>query len=429
MTTEAPKKPPPGCLARIVRYGVLVAVLSGVVVIVDALKVNLPIGIPGTPNRGEITGVIHVHTQASKDGGGSIDEVVSAAKWADLSFVTITDHNAALDAEIAGTDRNAVLLVGGEEVSTPDGHFLALGVTPGWRDGVAKDTQALLEAARKRKAAIFLSHPLGAAKDWTYWESDAFDGIEVWNGDAAWRDDNPFELLMAALIYTVNPDLALVRLADRPDESLAKWDELLEKRSVSGICGSDAHSRVEVAFGRSIGFPAYLRVFRLARQHVLLERSADPKKSRDQKAIIRALKQGRSFCALDGLSVASGFVNRAEGEGVVAGPGQSLTWVPGATMRVSIAPGAGRPMIKVFKDGVETFNQRGWRLDADLPGPGVYRTEVWLRQPGLTGGQQWTPWILSNPIYVTAGPIPGDEELEDEPPAPSPAPSPTGSPK
>jgi hypothetical protein len=419
----APK--PAGCLWRAARWFLLAIVIICVVILVDALRVQLPLGTPGTPAAGEQIGVVHVHTKFSADSGGEISDVVSAARWADLSFVGITDHNQTLDAQWSGKEESAVLLVGGEEVSTADGHLLVLGVLPGWRAGVGKDTESLLKAAKKAGGARFLAHPFGTRKPWTNWKTNDFDGMEIWNGDAEWRDENPITLGMAGLIYTVNPDLALVRLVDRPAENIAKWDELLQERPVSGICSADAHADIPLAFSTSISFPAYLRIFRLMREHVLLGANASEETERDQAAIVRALKQGRSFCAVDGLAVASGFVTRVEGDGFSAGPGQSVPWAPGASLRVQIPPGSGRPMIKVYKDGVESFNVRGWRLDADLPGPGRYRTEVWLRQPGLTGGQTWTIWIIANPIYVTGGVVPALPEESATPtarPDASPAP-------
>lgn len=403
---KAPKAPraggPPGCLSRLFRYALLVFAVGAIVVVVDGLKVTLPIGTPGTPARGEAIGVIHIHTNRSHDGGGDLSDVIAAARWADLSFVAITDHNVTLDDEVAGKDQGNVLVIGGEEVTTHDGHLLVLGVREGWREGVPKEPSALIAAAKKKGGATFLAHPFGASRDWTAWDASGFDGLEAWNGDAAWRANNPLELLNALLIYSVNQDLALVRLAKRPEENLAKLDELSERRRLASICAADAHSHIPV-FKWSIDTPGYLRVFKLARQHVLLEEGPDGRMQRDEAAIVRALREGRSFCALDGISNASGFVNRVEGEGLTAGPGESVPWAPGATLRVSTAQGSGKPRIKVFKDGVETFDKRGWRLDEQIPGPGVYRTEVWLRQPGLTGGQRWMPWILSNPIYVTAG--------------------------
>lgn len=395
---KAPRAPgPPGCLSRGIRYVLLFLVIGAIVVVVDGLKVSLPQGTPGAPARGETIGVIHIHTNRSHDGGGDLDDVIQAARWADLSFVAITDHNVTLEDEVSGRDRGNILVVGGEEVTTSDGHLLALGIKKGWREGVPKEPAALIAAAKKQGGATFLAHPFGASRDWEDWDVSGYSGIEIWNGDAAWRANNPLELLTDLLIYTVNPDLALVRLAKRPEENLAKFDELVAKRRMSSICSADAHSHIPV-FKWSISAPGYLRVFKLARQHVLLEEG-----ERDAAAIVRALRDGRSFCALDGVSVASGFVNRIEGEGLTAGPGQSVPWAPGATLRVSTPQGSGKPRIKVYKDGVEAFDKRAWRVDEAIQGPGVYRTEVWLRQPGLTGGQRWMPWILSNPIFVTAG--------------------------
>jgi len=44
-------------------------------------------------------------------------------------------------------------------------------------------------------------------------------------------------------------------------------------------------------------------------------------------------------------------------------------------------------------------------LDLPISGPGRYRTEAYLPQPGLTGWRRSTLWIFSNPIYVTGDSI------------------------
>jgi hypothetical protein len=59
-------------------------------------------------------------------------------------------------------------------------------------------------------------------------------------------------------------------------------------------------------------------------------------------------------------------------------------------------------LIKIFKDGVEWQSSSSQTFEKEIAAPGVYRTEVWLRQPGLTGWNRWTPWIIANPIYVEA---------------------------
>jgi hypothetical protein len=70
-----------------------------------------------------------------------------------------------------------------------------------------------------------------------------------------------------------------------------------------------------------------------------------------------------------------------------------------------VPPGASQPLIKVIRNGQEIISKEAWTLDAPLPGPGRYRTEVFLRQPGLLGWRRWALWIFSNPTYVTT---PGD---------------------
>ena len=97
--------------------------------------------------------------------------VIEDVEWNDPrdSFVGITDHNVALDEDTSGKDKSSVLILGGEEVSLPDGHVLVMGVKKGWREGVPKETAAILAAAKKAGAARFLAHPFGASKDWANW--------------------------------------------------------------------------------------------------------------------------------------------------------------------------------------------------------------------------------------------------------------------
>jgi hypothetical protein len=67
-----------------------------------------------------------------------------------------------------------------------------------------------------------------------------------------------------------------------------------------------------------------------------------------------------------------------------------------------VPPGARNPIIDIFRDGKELLEKRASTVDEPLPGPGRYRAEVFLRQPGWTGWGRKTLWIFSNPTYVTA---------------------------
>ena len=54
---------------------------------------------------------------------------------------------------------------------------------------------------------------------------------------------SPARFLPAALAYLVNPLDAMMRLLQRPDRTLARWDDLLRSRRAAGFCAVDAHGR------------------------------------------------------------------------------------------------------------------------------------------------------------------------------------------
>ena len=369
----------------------------------DGWLTRLP-SLVGRPSRGERVGVIHVHTNASC-GSGSLPQVIAAAKDADLSFLAITDHNLTLsDAEVAAADPPEFAVIDGEEVSTSAGHYLALGISDSrWHRGNGFDARSLMASSHQSGAVNFIAHPYGLRDRWSDWGATDYDGIEIFNDDAIWRKNKVFDIAVAALLYPVNSRLALLRLARTPNENFAKWDELLEHRHVAGICGSDAHANVLVNRWSIAHFPSYLSVFSLARQHVLLPDLPGRDSNRaGADAILSAIQAGNSFCAVDALSPADGFTESVFTATASAGPGNSIAWAPGETLHIQLPPSASPALIRVLRDGREIAHQQASSLDLPVSGPGHYRTEAYLQQPGLTGWHRWTLWIFSNPVYVTA---------------------------
>jgi len=426
-----PESPCPQKKHRIVRYIALTIILFPLTVWFDALLTRLP-NLAGTPARGERVGVIHVHTNASC-GSGSLPEIIATARSANLSFLTVTDHNQTMaQAEVAAADPPDFAVIDGEEVSTSSGHFLALGVDDTWPRGSSRDARSLMASTRRAHAVNFIAHPYGLHDRWGDWGVSDYDGIEIFNDDAVWRKNKVVDLAIAMLMYPVNPRLALLRLARTPQENFAKWDQLLQQRPVAGICGSDAHANIIIGQYSLAKFPSYFSVFSLARQHVLLD--DQPGVNPDHAGadvLLNAIKSGNSFCSIDSLYPADGFTQivtsprAAPGNSSVspesavltsrqnevfptentlattAGPGQSIPWSPSAVLHIRTPVAAGRPIIRVLRDGHEIANQQADSLDLALPGPGHYRTEAYLRQPGLTGWRRWTLWIFANPVYVT----------------------------
>jgi len=371
-------------------------------ILLEGLLVKLPI-ISKAENAKERIGVIHVHTKAS-DGSGTVAEVMAAAEKDNLSFIAITDHNVAMTESEIAEDPPDLPIISGVEVGTSAGHFLALGIPPSWVQPKTKDDRDLLAAARAAGAFRILAHPFHPHTPWTDWKTSDFDGMEIWNEDATWRQNNFFTLLDALLLYGVNDQLALVRLARTPEDNFAKWDELLQQRPVAGICAADTHARIRLGFGRDWRFPGYVPSLKVAREHVLLRPDAGGGNPALASAaeIVDALRNGHSYCGLDSLYPADGFSFHVSSGNASGGPGDFLPWTGAARIQISTPSGASLPLIKIFRDGHEISEEQTRTIDEPITGPGGYRTEVFLRQPGLTGWRRWTLWVFTNPVYVTA---------------------------
>src|SRR4051812_43299116 len=395
-------KPRPPRLRRILVRAFLI---FWVAVLLDGYFTHLPLKDLGRRAPGEVVGILHVHTRVSHDGGGTLEGAIQAARNANLDFITITEHNVAFDPFRLNKLPNDVMVLPGEEVSTPNGHFVVLGIKPGWRDASPHPTEELLQRAGQTGGIRIIAHPFNGAPRWNYWNTAAFDGMEIWNDDAQWRRVGP-QLLVMALMYPVNPELALTRLATRPDPNLAKWDELLRTRHVVGTCGSDAHEAIKLAGHVLWHFPKYTNIFRISRQHVLLASAAEPGKPapRSPDSILDALRKGHTFCAVDSIAPASGFQEEVTSGAATAGMGDTAPYDGKSLpkLRITLPQTPSKPLIKIYKDGEPWTESSDQTLEKEIPSPGVYRTEVWLRQPGLTGWNHWTPWIIANPIYVEA---------------------------
>lgn len=371
-------------------------------ILLEGQIVKLPI-LSTCKDANERVGVIHVHTRAS-DGSGTVADVMAAAEKDNLSFIAITDHNVAMTDSDLAEDPPDLPIISGIEVGTNAGHFLALGIPAYWTQPKTKDDRTLLAAARAVGAFRILAHPFHPLTPWTDWRTSDFDGMEIWNEDAAWRQNNIFQLMDALLLYPENDQLALVRLASTPEENFAKWDELLQQRPVAGICAADTHARIRLAYGKDWQFPGYVPSLKVAREHVLLSQEAGGGNPALASAseLVEALRTGHSFCGLDSLYPSDGFSFRVSSSGSSGGPGDSLHWTEATRLQVSLPSTPDLPLIKVFRDGKEIDEQQTREIDQPIAGPGRYRTEVFLRQPGISGLRRWTLWVFTNPVYVTA---------------------------
>jgi hypothetical protein len=309
---------------------------------------------------------MHLHTVHS-DGRRTPAEVAAGARAAGLDYLVSTDHNTSSAAgvwgEFAGPD---LLIIDGEEITTRNGHFTALGLPGGawidWRyravdGGLARFVRQIHDLGGLAVAAHPLATCVGCG--WKFGFA-GLDAVEVWNGP--WTMD----------------DEAVV----------ANWDGLLVAAARTGrwipaVGNSDAHSEPQV-----IGLP----------HNVVLAAGLD------RRSILDAVRAGRSWIA-ESAAVDVEFTATAGGDRR-AGIGQRLKVPDDApvtvTLKVTGAPGSVARLI----------TDQGLRSAATLPAGGAgtiswtttpqnsryVRAEV--RRPQSTPGATETMVALTNPIFL-----------------------------
>jgi hypothetical protein len=277
------------------RFAVLAVAAIALAIVMPAGTRPLPPPPPGVVPGAR--GVVHVHTNRS-DGPGSVDDVIRAAASAGLTFVIVTDHGDATRAPDLPDYRNGVLYIDAVEISTRDGHVIALALprAPYPLGGEGRD---VVDDIHRLGGLAIAAHPGSAKRElqWTDWNAP-LDGLEWLNADSEWRDERPWTLARALLTYPFRPPQALALLLDRPDAVIREWDELAQRRRVVGLAAVDAHARVGV---RSLGepydtagslhFPSYANSFRefsVELSDARLNGTADA----DARTVIDAIREG-----------------------------------------------------------------------------------------------------------------------------------------
>jgi hypothetical protein len=186
----------------------------------------------------------------------------------------------------------------------------------------------------------------------------------------------------------------------RPDDNLQKFDELSQTRKLTLFAGTDAHSNIGYhLFGDDSGnkiinlkFDSYEMMFRLARNHVVLEKD----RPLTQEDLLAALKNGNCFFALESLGDARGFSFEASANGETKILGEEISLKDIVRLKVT-SPLKSR--IVLFKNGQKIFETaESNELVFDAKEKSAYRAEVYLDSLGSPFDK--TPWIISNPIYV-----------------------------
>ena len=192
----------------------------------------------------------------------------------------------------------------------------------------------------------------------------------------------------------------MASLLDRPVENLKRWDALARRRRIVGLAGSDAHARLDPWAGGHAGgfsFPSYEQSFRAFAIRVELDEPLVGRPRGDAEALIRAIRAGRVYTAIDALATPSGFEFSARSGEMMARMGEELTIDGSVDLEARVADPQ-RAQIVLVKDGEVVALEDGPTLHYTAAAmPAVFRVEVWL--PDAPGDPP-IPWLVSNPIYV-----------------------------
>jgi hypothetical protein len=302
-------------------------------------------------------GALHAHTLHS-DGKLTAQELATLAREAGLDFLAITDHNNTAH-QRERIDAPGLLVITGEEVTTPGGHANVWGLS-GERAFVDfralpgdPALQTIVDQARAQGGLVSINHPYGDcfACSWTHAVPQDVDAIEISNPGA--------------------PNIAL---------AISLWDALLrEGRRVTAVGASDWHRAGQQPIGT-----ASVRVWA---------------EELSTRAILQAIRRRRVVVMADGQTSPPQLTVRSRDQ--VAHVGEELSVGPGATLDVEVAcEGA------AYAGGRVDLVWRGEVVaKATIPASGPIRFTRWANADGYLRVHVYTaagaPLALTNPVFVT----------------------------
>ena len=397
---------------------VTAALVAAVAVSVGLTAPPRAIPLPA-PTDGTVAGIIHVHTNRS-DGLSGPEQIAAAAARAGLKFVVFTDHGDATRRLDPPEYRSGVLCLDGVEISTSGGHYVALDM-PASPFPLAGEPRDVVEDVRRLGGFGIAAHPDSPKPEleWRDWTAP-FDGIELLNPDTAWRtwvaEGNlpgskwtaRRRLALALLDYPFRPAGVIASLIT-PSRAVEQWTTLMRRRRVVAIAGADAHARLALRSADpgdnslALPFPGYEPSFRVLSVHARTERALTGNAASDAAVLMRAIRAGHLYTAVDAVATPSSFDFTATNDRGTVHEGDEIGAGEPITLRVqSSAPQSFTTI--VWKDGtVFSGDHHEREFTVGTTGePAVYWVDI-----RATGQKNPLTWIRSNPIYVRgAEPMP-----------------------
>lgn len=345
-----------------------------------------------------VFGAYHVHSSRS-DGTGTVDAIAAAARRAGLQFVILTDHGDGTRPPDPPAYRHGVLCLDAVEISTFDGHVVALNLRQASPYPLAGEGGDVVEDVQRLGGWAVIAHP-DSPKDALQWRAPnvPFDGIEWVNADSEWRDDLASRLLAVFARSIVRGPESIASLFVRPARTFQRWDAALRSRPVFGLAAVDAHANISWAEDEeprrrtALALPSYAAMFRVLSQAVVLDQPLAADAAADADRVWRALGAGRTYSITRAIAGPAVLTFEAARDGTIVPMGGAVEAGPvGPTLRAAV-PGVPNARLVLLRDGQQVLAGQGSVTLANTA-PGAYRVEAYY--PGAA-----FPWLVSSAIRV-----------------------------
>lgn len=368
---------------------------------------------PTTPAFEYRTGIIHVHSLFSHDGGGSIQRIAEAAAEAGADFVVVTDHDNSRARREGYEKRFGNVDVFVEmEASVQAGHLLVFYSHTSARD-LADDAvgqmawQHFLGQDNTDGVFVAIAHPSNIKNPWT--RLDRYpEGIEVMNFDSQWQRQFSESALDFALTLTIspfNPYLTALRLFRPYPKDFVVWDNMNAlSRGHFAIVAQDAHEKLKVNPQWSLPWPSYRDTFKLASNVIFPTAPLPEDFEARKKALYQAMREGRNAILFHAIAPFPGNDWRLVCDGKTYRSGDEVAG-NGCEFEVETPRSLPYPrIIRLWKDGEPLQENKSADAVVKLPvkGPGIYRLQVSVTPHTATGVflSDETPYLYYNPIYI-----------------------------
>jgi hypothetical protein len=368
-------------------------------------------------------GILHAHCYWSHDSRGILEEIIPAAKKANINFIFFTDHQRtrieSFPRAIQGTYDGIIIEPGSEKkgllVWPLDSMIIDWDVKKG----------KLIKQIISDGGLVFYGH----TEKIHSWLNPDYQGMEIYNVHTDSKDENISD---HAFNFTINGNQfrrwAYWEFFDEQTEILARWDSLNMMRKIIGISAADAHDnqnirarylpdgRVEwvgpnadpidtttvgileklllsepdsAGWAFKWAIDTYYESFRLCTNYILAD-------SLDKYSLVKHLLKGHLYIAFQSLADAKGFMffatNKSGDVKAIMGDSVLVDEIQ-ALKAVSPLPG----QFRLIRNGdiIDTVSNVYEYVYNKQLSNGVYRLEV-----AIPINAEWAPWIYSNPIYI-----------------------------